>query len=172
MQARAHPSRAALARHVTHLGMGIEEFGGKIRERVVVQGELALEGTIRDALALPESRDDLIQNGIVHATSLPLAVTCAPEHPYPSRSDRGGPERNVRMKCRMSWMMRRLLGVMFRGEARCASQRPGVGQTWSVGRVYTPSLVEAQSEQYVFPPSGHPGYGPVFPTMEVLEAQV
>jgi hypothetical protein len=35
----------------------------------------------------------------------------------------------------------------------------GVGQTWSVGRVYTPSLVEAQSGQYVFPPSGHPGYG-------------
>jgi hypothetical protein len=45
---------------VTHLGMGIEEFGGEIRARVVVQGEVALEGTIRDALALPEECDDLI----------------------------------------------------------------------------------------------------------------
>jgi hypothetical protein len=60
--------------------MSVEEFGGEIRQRVLVQRELALEGPIRDALALPEERDDLIQNGIkVHARlSLPGVVpTCA-----------------------------------------------------------------------------------------------
>ena len=54
--------------------LALSEFGGKIRERVGVQGELALEGTIRDALALPEKRDDLIQNGIKVHTRLPLPV--------------------------------------------------------------------------------------------------
>jgi hypothetical protein len=59
---------------VTHLRMGIEEFGGEIRERVIVQHKLALEGTIRDALALPEKRDDLIQDGIKVHARLPLPV--------------------------------------------------------------------------------------------------
>jgi hypothetical protein len=53
---------------VTYLRMGVEEFGGEIRQGVIVQRELALQGAIRDALALPEECDDLIQNGIkVHA---------------------------------------------------------------------------------------------------------
>jgi hypothetical protein len=48
--------------------MGVEEFGGEIRQGVIIQRELALQGAIRDALALPEECDDLIQNGIkVHA---------------------------------------------------------------------------------------------------------
>jgi len=61
---------------VTHLRMGVEEFGGEIRHGLIVQRELALQGAIRDALALLEERDDLIQNGIkVHARpSLPAAV--------------------------------------------------------------------------------------------------
>jgi hypothetical protein len=37
-----------------------------------------LEGTIRDALALPEERDDLIQDGIKVHARLPLVVAvCA-----------------------------------------------------------------------------------------------
>jgi hypothetical protein len=55
--------------------MGIEEFGGEIRERVIVQRKLALAGTIRDALALPEKRDDLIQDGIKVHARLPSPVT-------------------------------------------------------------------------------------------------
>ena len=48
--------------------MGVEEFGGEIRQGVIVQRELALQGAIRDALALTDERDDLIQSGIkVHA---------------------------------------------------------------------------------------------------------
>jgi hypothetical protein len=35
---------------------------------------LALQGTIRDALALPEERDDLIQDGIKVHARLPLPV--------------------------------------------------------------------------------------------------
>jgi hypothetical protein len=60
--------------------MGVEEFSGEIRERVIVQRELALEGPIRDALALPEERDDLIQDGLkVHARRpLPVAVRGCP----------------------------------------------------------------------------------------------
>jgi hypothetical protein len=60
--------------------MGVEEFSGEVRERVIVQRKLALEGTIRDTLALPEERGDLIQNGIkVHARpSLPVAVRVCP----------------------------------------------------------------------------------------------
>ena len=60
--------------------MGVEEFGGEIRERVIVQRKLALEGTIRDALALPEERDNLIQDGIkVHARpSLVGGDACVP----------------------------------------------------------------------------------------------
>ena len=60
----------------TTLRMGVEEFSREIRQRLLVQRELALEGTIRDALALPEERDDLIQDGIkVHARRpLPVAV--------------------------------------------------------------------------------------------------
>jgi hypothetical protein len=60
--------------------MSVEEFGGEICERVIVQRELALEGTIRHALALPEERDDLIQDGIKgHARPLlPVVVpACA-----------------------------------------------------------------------------------------------
>ena len=65
---------------VTHLRMGVEEFGGEIRERVIVQRKLALEGTIRDPLALPEKRDDLIQDGIKspYTTSLAGGDACAP----------------------------------------------------------------------------------------------
>jgi len=65
---------------VTHLRMGVEEFSGKIRQGIIIQRELALEGTIRNALALLEEHDDLIQDGIkVHARlSLPVAVRGEP----------------------------------------------------------------------------------------------
>jgi hypothetical protein len=52
--------------------MGVEEFGGEIREGVIVQRELALQGAIRDALALPEERDNLIQSGIKSSTCINL----------------------------------------------------------------------------------------------------
>ena len=92
---------------VTHLGMGIEEFGGEIRERIIIQGELALEGPIRDPLALPGKRDNLIQDSIkVHARpSLAGGGACAHAHPYHSISTREEPERNIRMKCRVECLM-------------------------------------------------------------------
>jgi len=49
--------------------MNVEEFGGEICQGVIVQRKVALQGTIRDALALLEEPDDLIQHRIkVHTT--------------------------------------------------------------------------------------------------------
>jgi len=54
----------------------VEERLLEVLDVVIVERELTLEGLIGDALALPEERDELIQNGIkVHARpSLPVAM--------------------------------------------------------------------------------------------------
>jgi hypothetical protein len=43
---------------VLHLRMGIKQFRREICKSVIVQGKLALEGTIRDALTLTEECDN------------------------------------------------------------------------------------------------------------------
>src|SRR2546425_12655975 len=51
--------------------MRIEEFGLEILQGVIVQRELALEGAIRDALALTQDSDGLVEHRVeVHPQPL------------------------------------------------------------------------------------------------------
>jgi hypothetical protein len=58
--------------------LALNQFDRQVLQHRVVELKVPLEGTIRDALALPEERDDLIQDGIKVHARLPLVVAvCA-----------------------------------------------------------------------------------------------
>jgi hypothetical protein len=62
--------------------VGIEEFGCEIGEGLIVQLKLALERPVRDAAALAEECQDLIEHGIeVHHPSSCVNPLVATSHP-------------------------------------------------------------------------------------------